>query len=102
LNFEPDVAVTQSRRRKTHRWRRSLFIFVITPLTVWFLAFLIWLFWHDIMRLVAPGKATPRPATSSPRDWESSKNHGPLPAQRPREDIPDGDRKKLDDVLKQR
>lgn len=69
------------------------------------------------MRLVAPGKATTRPGariflspspsgrgegegTTSPRDWEPGKNRDPQPAQRPREDIPDGDRKKLDDILK--
>jgi len=109
--------VAQSRRRKTHRWLRPLFLFVITPLIVWFLAFLIWLFWHDIMQLVAPGKATTRPGariilspsppgrgkgegTPSTRDGELDKNRDPQPAQRPREDIPDDDRKKLDDILK--
>jgi len=88
-------------------------------LIVWILAFLIWLFWHDIMRLVAPGKAPSRPGaktisspsssgrgkgegTPSTRDGEPDKNRDPQPAQRPREDIPDGDRKKLDDILKGR
>jgi len=109
--------VAQSRRKKTPRWRRSLFLFVITPLTLWILAFLVWLFWHDITRLVAPGKATTHPGariipspspsgrgkgdgTPATRDGELDKNRDPLPAQRPREDIPDGDRKKLDDILK--
>jgi len=109
--------VAQSRRRKKHRWLRPLFLFVITPLTLWILAFLVWLFWHDITRLVAPGKATTRPGARgfsppspsgrgkgegapSTRDGELDKNRDPLPAQRPREDIPDGDRKKLDDILK--
>jgi len=111
--------VAQSRRRKKHRWLRSLFLFIVTPLTVWFLAFVIWLFWHDIMRLVAPGKVTTRPGariflspsppgrgkgegTSSTRDGELDKNRDPQRGQRPREDIPDGDRKKLDDILKRR
>jgi hypothetical protein len=111
--------VAQSRRRKTHRWLRSFFLFVITPLIVWILAFLIWLFWYDIMRLVAPGKAPSRPgariftSTSpsgsgkgegapSPRDGEPDKTRDPQPGQRPREEIPDGDRKKLDDILKRR
>jgi hypothetical protein len=117
LNFEPDVEVAQSRRRKTHRWLRWFFLFIITPLIVWILAFLIWLFWHDIMRLVAPGKATTRPGarifpspsgrgqgegTPSTRDGEPDKSRDPKPGQRPREDIPDGDRKKLDDILKRR
>jgi len=89
----------------------------MTPLTVWVLAFLIWLFWPDIMRLVAPGKTTTRPGagiflspsppgkgegTPYTRDRELDKNRDPQPAQRPREEIPDGDRKKLDDILKQR
>jgi len=111
--------VAQSRRRKTHRWLRSLFLFVITPLTLWILAFLVWLFWHDITRQVAPGKATSRPdargfsppspsgrgkgeGAPSTRDEELDKNRDPQPDQRPREDIPDGDRKKLDDILNRR
>lgn len=36
------------------------------------------------------------------RDTGLNKNHDPQPATRPREDLADEDRKKLDDILKRR
>jgi hypothetical protein len=90
----------------------------MTPLTVWLLTFLVWLFWQDIVQLF-PGKASTRPGArifpspsasgrgkgegaSSMRDTGLNKNHDPQPATRPREDLADEDRKKLDDILKRR
>jgi hypothetical protein len=84
------------RRRKKRRWLRALGLFVITPLAVWLLAFLIWFFWHDIA-----GVST-RPGAGSLRDGESGQSRDGRRAKRTRETIPDEDRKKLDDILKRR
>jgi hypothetical protein len=90
----------------------------MTPLIVWFLTFLIWLFWHDIIQLFL-GKASTQPGARiflspsasgrgkgedapSLRDTELDKNRDPQPATRSRENIADEDRKKLDDLLKRR
>ncbi|MGH7930170.1 MAG: hypothetical protein ACREQV_20525 [Candidatus Binatia bacterium] len=89
------------KKRKKRSWRRTLLIFAITPLAVWFIALLIWFFWYDIARLVAPPSETPRrPAAGSARSGESSKDRELQPA--PRENIPNEDREKLDDILKRR
>jgi hypothetical protein len=90
------------KKRKKHSWRRTLLVFAVTPLAVWFIALLIWFFWYDITRLLSPtGSATPPAANSAPseqgaRDWELQ------PAKPSREHIPEEDRRKLDDILKRR
>lgn len=77
-------------------------MFVTIPLVVWFLAFLIWFFWQDIMRLVAPGKTATRPGISAPRKEERVKDQRSQPTRPAPENIPEEDRKKLDDILKRR
>ncbi len=79
-----------------------LLILVVTPLVVWFLAFLIWFFWHEITRNLAPGKTATRPGISAPRDEEPAKDRQPQPIPPPRENIAEEDRKKLDDILQRR
>jgi hypothetical protein len=86
--------VAQKKRKKRH-WFRSLVFFVMTPLTVWALAFLIWLYWGDITRLFNPGANTP-PAKAS-KEVERSTKPSDKTAQ---EGIGEEDRKKLDDILK--
>ena len=91
--------MASSRKRKKHRWLRTLLIFVVTPLTVWLLAFLVWLFWHDIVGRLPQDKTSMRPGASSARDGELGKSRRRQPAKRSREDIREDDRKKLDDIL---
>jgi hypothetical protein len=86
------------KKRKKHPWR-TLLIFVMTPLTVWFLAFLIWFFWYDMTRLFGPGKSVMRP-TSPQR--EGAINRERRPAKAAPENIPDEDRRKLEDILQRR
>jgi hypothetical protein len=90
------------KKRKKHSWRRTLLIFVVMPLTVWFLAFLIWFFWYDMNRFLGPGKTVTRPKVSSSPQGERATDRESRPATGVPENIPDEDRRKLDDILQQR
>jgi hypothetical protein len=74
-----------------------LLFFILTPLVVWFLAFLIWLYWTDITRLFNPGDKTP-PAKASKEVERSGKQSDKTTQER----IGEEDRRKLDDILKKR
>jgi len=84
--------------RKTHRWIRSLVLFVMTPIIVWILAFVIWFFWRDITRLFDKKGATKTPPGVS-RGTEKSQ---PRRDNRSQEKIPEEDRRKLDEILNNR
>jgi hypothetical protein len=90
------------KKRTTHRWRRALLIFVVTPVTVWLLAFLIWLFWLDMVQFLAPGKSQVRRAATPASELKQGEGRDGQPAKRSRENISDEDRKKLDDILQRR
>jgi hypothetical protein len=86
--------------RKKHRWLRSIFLFLVTPLLIWCVVFFIWLFWYEITGLVGPGKSPARPAGSSARPAERAKERNAPGTTLGREEIADEDRKKLDDILR--
>ncbi len=85
-----------TRKRKKRSGLRALVFFVLFPLIVWLLAFLLWFYWRDVSALwnkqSAPAEA---PARSRERDETR-------PAKRPPEKILDEDRKKLEEILKRR
>jgi hypothetical protein len=90
------------KKKKAHRWRRTLLIFILTPLAVWCLAFLIWLFWYDVAGVIMPGKTATRQGTTASRNGERAKSRELQGAKPVQENIPDEDRKKLDEILKRR
>jgi hypothetical protein len=81
------------KKRKGRSWRRTLLLFVLTPLTVWFVAFLVWFFWSDIARLMTPGKQALIERNGG--GAQSASKQGS-------ENIPDRDRKKLEELLTER
>jgi hypothetical protein len=89
--------VAQKKRRK-RRWLRNLLLFVCTPVLVWILAFVIWFFWRDIARLFDKKSAikTPPGASRRPERIEPRREN------RSQEKIPEEDRRKLDEILKNR
>lgn len=89
--------MAQNRSRK-RSWLKSLLLFIITPLIIWFLAFLIWFFWRDLSRLF-DGKNPPKAPAKASRKGEGAE---PQRENKPQEKIRDEDRKKLDEVLKTR
>jgi len=71
----------------------------LTPLVVWFLAFLLWLYWDDITDLFTRDqkslKSPPSPSRQSEKVEQPTKNKSA-------EKILDEDRKKLDEIIKRR
>lgn len=85
------------KKRKKRRWLGSLVIFVMTPLTVWALAFIIWLYWPDITRLLNHGDKPP-PAKAD-KAVQRSSNPSDKSAH---EGIGEAERKRLEEILKRK
>jgi hypothetical protein len=90
------------KKRKPYRWLRTLLLFVVTPVSVWLLAFVIWLLWQNHVIVVAPDKTPLRPGSSSVGSPKPSQSPDDPSATRTRENIPDEDRKRLDEILRGR
>jgi hypothetical protein len=88
--------VAQKRRRKKRSWRRTLLLFILTPVAVWFLAFVVWFYWDDIASLFTRDKEIPtgRPKAGRKAEPPSQKRSG--------EKILDEDRKKLEEIIKRK
>jgi len=77
---------------------KGLLLFIFIPIIIWILAFAIWFFWRDIAKLFdKKGPAKTPPAVS--RGTEKTQ---PRRNNRSQEKIPEEDRKKLDDIIKNR
>ena len=89
--------MAQKKSKKTS-WLRSLLLFILIPISIWILAFVIWFFWRDITkRFDKRGPAKTPPGVS--RGTEKTQ---PRRDNRSQEKIPEEDRKKLDEILKNR
>jgi hypothetical protein len=89
------------KKQRKKSWLRLLALFLVTPLAVWLIAFLIWFYWYDLSSLFtkdAPGRVNPNRA----RQIEQDDRRERAPAPQPQEKIFEEDRKKLEDVLKRR
>lgn len=75
---------------------------IVAPFVVWFLAFLLWFYWHDLKRLFTREETLrpqPPPKAARPAVKEERRER---PAPEPKEKISEEDRRKLEDILKQR
>ena len=89
--------MAQKKQRK-RSWLRSLLLFIFTPIIIWILAFLVWFFWRDIVKLFdknAPSKTPPGVSRGAEKTQPRRENKS-------QEKIPDEDRRKLDEILKNR
>ncbi len=84
--------------RRKHRWLRSLVLFVTVPILVWILAFLAWFFWHDIAKLFDKKG----PAKTPPGISRGTEKGQPRRENKSQEKIPEEDRRKLDEILRNR
>jgi hypothetical protein len=82
--------VAKKRRRKRSRLK-TLLLFIATPLAVWLLAFGIWFYWNDLIRLTRKDRSQP--------PSKAVRHSGPPTENKPKEKILDEDRKKLEDIL---
>jgi hypothetical protein len=81
---------------------RKVILLLVTPFIVWFLAFLLWFYWHDLRRWFVNEEeprwqAPPKAARPSVKEEQRER-----PAPQPPEKISEEDRRKLEDILKRR
>jgi hypothetical protein len=75
--------------------KASFVLFVMTPIIVWFLAFLIWFYWYDITAFSSRQDKTPKTGASK-EVGRSTKTSDKVSKER----IGEEDRRKLEEVLK--
>lgn len=91
-------------RKKQPRksWLRKVVFLLVTPFIVWFLAFLLWFYWHDLRRMFTgeeESRRQPPPTAVRPAVKEERRER---PAPEPKEKISEEDRRNLEDILKKR
>jgi hypothetical protein len=86
--------------KETSRITRIL-IYIFVPISIWFLAFAAWLYWDDIVRTFSRDSGRPQRTERPTRKLDKSDTPA-VPSKRSQERILDEDRKKLEDILKQR
>jgi hypothetical protein len=92
--------MARKKQRKTS-WARMLALFLVTPVAIWLITFLLWFYWHDLSHMFAryePGRMTPKAAPQMDRN-EGREHPASEP---PQEKIFEEDRQKLEDILKRR
>jgi hypothetical protein len=84
-------------KKKTRKrvWLKTGLVFILTPVAIWALAFLIWLYWYDIAETF--GRRENGPAAKAGKKVEQSTKPSDKSAQ---ERIGEEDRKKLEEILK--
>ena len=87
-----------TRKRKKRSRLRTLLFYILFPLVVWFVAFLLWFYWRDVSAWLSKGDAP----VNSPGRVKPRERSDTAPAERPPEKILEEDRKKLDEILKRR
>ena len=93
--------MAQKKKAKKKNWLKTVLVYIFVPLTIWFLAFIAWLYWDDIAKLFSKDSDNERRAPRASRKFEKS-DKGAGQTKPPQENILDDDRKKLEDILKQR
>jgi len=91
--------MARKKQAKKKGWLKTLLIYIFVPLTIWFLAFVTWLYWDGIAGLFSRHKA---PERAAPRSTRVKENAERAPGKRSQEKILDDDRKRLEEILKQR
>lgn len=96
------MAQKQKKRKSKRGVLRTALFYILFPLAVWFVAFLLWFYWHDLTRLFGRSERSAKPIVKSERRDNKVERGGPAPASQPKEKLSDEDRKKLDEILKRR
>jgi hypothetical protein len=92
-------------KRKTRKIRKrsavkTILLFVLAPLIIWALAFLVWLYWNEIAKSLVPGEDHPEPAAKTRRSLDKDESRSRSNDTRAKEKILDADRKKLDEIIR--
>jgi hypothetical protein len=95
-----DRSKVAKRKRSKRRWAKPILLFVLTPLIIWALAFVVWLYWNEIAKSLAPGEHHPEPAAKTLRKLNKDESRSRSNETRAKEKILDADRKKLDEIIR--
>jgi hypothetical protein len=87
--------MARKRKRKKTRFK-SLLLFIITPVFIWLLAFVVWLYWNPIASLFRQGEISSKALPQAARKIDAGEPAGKGVKER----ISDEDRKKLNEILK--
>ena len=92
-------------KRKTRKIRKrsavkTILLFVLAPLIVWALAFLVWLYWNDLAKSLTTGEDHPEPAAKTLRKLDKDESRSRSNETVAKEKILDADRKKLDEIIR--
>ncbi len=74
----------------------------MAPLSIWFLAFVIWFYWSDLAKLFSNDRASTRTLPKAFRKTEMPERAETPAEKRAQEKILDEDREKLNAILKER
>lgn len=94
------MAKRKTRKIRKRRAVKTILLFVLAPLIVWALAFLVWLYWNDLATSLTPGEDRPEPAAKSPRRLDNDESYGGWNETGAKEKLLDADRKKLDEIIR--
>lgn len=87
------------RQRRKRSWVKRLLVYIFVPLSVWFIAFVMWFYWYDFRDFFIKDKE-PKNRSKATREFDKGEKVEQKPATRPREKIFDEERKKLEDIIK--
>jgi flagellar biosynthesis/type III secretory pathway M-ring protein FliF/YscJ len=88
-----------AKRKKKKSRLKTLALWVVTPLLVWFFAFVIWFYWNPIMGLLSQGKDQAKAGPKAARNRDKAERSN-LSEKHGHEQISDEERKRLDEILK--
>jgi len=96
------MAQKQKKQKIKRGVLRTVLFFILFPLMVWFVAFLLWFYWYDLTRFFGPSERSAKPLVKSERRNDKVESGGAAQTSQPKEKLSDEDRKKLDEILKRR
>lgn len=91
--------MAQKKKAKKKSWLKTALIYIFVPLSIWFFAFVLWLYWDSVTGLFSKDKAPERSPARPSRTREKTEKPAANP---PQEKILDDDRKQLDEILKRK
>ncbi|HUR71726.1 MAG TPA: hypothetical protein VMZ02_07055 [Candidatus Limnocylindrales bacterium] len=90
----------KKKAKKTSRLQTSLF-YILVPVVIWVLSFIAWLYWDNLTKVFSTDSGREQSAPRATRKLDNA-DKSTAPTKRSPEKILDEDRKKLEDILKQR
>lgn len=88
------------RKRRKRSAVKTILLLVLTPIIIWALAFIVWLYWNEIANSLAPVENHSEPAAKTLRKLNKDESRSRSNETRPKEKILDADRKKLDEIIR--